>query len=86
MANDPDAVPETRFRPRRPLYRIRPHDTLRSIARDTLGESRRADDILDLNRDLIKDPNALTPGQTIEPTALVHEAYLRLVGDTPDRR
>jgi RNA polymerase sigma factor (TIGR02999 family) len=25
------------------------------------------------------------PGQTLEPTALVHEAYLRLVGDTPDR-
>jgi nucleoid-associated protein YgaU len=38
---------------------------LRSIARDTLGESRRADEILDLNRDLIKDPSALTPGQTI---------------------
>jgi RNA polymerase sigma factor (TIGR02999 family) len=25
------------------------------------------------------------PGQTLEPTALVHEAYLRLVGDTPER-
>ena len=25
------------------------------------------------------------PGQTLEPTALVHEAYLRLVGDNPDR-
>jgi RNA polymerase sigma factor (TIGR02999 family) len=25
------------------------------------------------------------PGQTLEPTALVHEAYLRLVGDTPNR-
>jgi RNA polymerase sigma factor (TIGR02999 family) len=25
------------------------------------------------------------PGQTLEPTALVHEAYLRLVGDEPDR-
>ena len=25
------------------------------------------------------------PGQTLEPTALVHEVYLRLVGDTPDR-
>ncbi len=23
------------------------------------------------------------PGQTLQPTALVHEAYLRLVGDTP---
>ena len=26
------------------------------------------------------------PGQTLDPTALVHEAYLRLVGDDPDRR
>ena len=25
------------------------------------------------------------PGQTLEPTALVHEAYLRLVGDRPNR-
>jgi RNA polymerase sigma factor (TIGR02999 family) len=26
-----------------------------------------------------------TPGQTLQPTALVHEAYLRLVGGDPDR-
>ena len=26
-----------------------------------------------------------TPGQTLQPTALVHEAYLRLVGGGPDR-
>jgi RNA polymerase sigma factor (TIGR02999 family) len=25
------------------------------------------------------------PGQTLDPTALVHEAYLRLVGDAPDK-
>src|SRR5215468_7709858 len=25
------------------------------------------------------------PGQTLQPTALVHEAYLRLVGDDPQR-
>jgi RNA polymerase sigma factor (TIGR02999 family) len=25
------------------------------------------------------------PGQTLEPTALVHEAYLRLVGDRPEQ-
>lgn len=27
--------------------------------------------------------SGLAPGQTLEPTALVHEAYLRLVGQTP---
>jgi RNA polymerase sigma factor (TIGR02999 family) len=26
-----------------------------------------------------------SPGQTLDPTGLVHEAYLRLVGDDPDR-
>ena len=26
------------------------------------------------------------PGETLNPTALVHEAYLRLVGDGNDRR
>lgn len=26
------------------------------------------------------------PGQTLQATALVHEAYIRLVGQTPDRR
>ena len=26
-----------------------------------------------------------SPGQTLEPTALVHEAYVRLVGDDPGR-
>ncbi len=27
-----------------------------------------------------------TPGQTLQPTALVHEAYLRLVGDSAEKR
>src|SRR5580700_9026992 len=27
-----------------------------------------------------------SPGHTLQATALVHEAYLRLVGDTPDRQ
>jgi hypothetical protein len=27
-----------------------------------------------------------SPGQTFQATALVHEAYLRLVGDVPDRQ
>jgi nucleoid-associated protein YgaU len=76
-SSDPDAVPETRFRPRRPTYKVRPHDTLRSIARDTLGESRRTDEILELNRDILKDPNDLSPGQIIE---LPDDARLGLRG------
>jgi nucleoid-associated protein YgaU len=39
-----------------PVYKVRRYDTLRTIARDTLGDSRRADEVLDLNRDVIDDP------------------------------
>jgi hypothetical protein len=48
-----------------PSYRVRSNDTLRSIARDTLGDSRRYKEILELNRDLIRDPSHLTIGQSI---------------------
>jgi nucleoid-associated protein YgaU len=68
--------PETRTaaRPRatgsaplsRPAYKVRPYDTLRSIARDTLGDSHRVNEILDLNRDLIDDPTHLIVGQMLE--------------------
>jgi nucleoid-associated protein YgaU len=52
--------------PRRPVYKVRLYDTLRSIARDKLGDSRRSTEILDLNRDLIDDPSQLIVGQVLE--------------------
>ena len=52
--------------PGRPVYRVRAGDTLRSIARDTLGSARRADEILDLNRGLVDDPKQLVVGQVLE--------------------
>jgi nucleoid-associated protein YgaU len=60
------AAPSAVERPRLPRYKIRPQETLRSIARDVLGDSRRADEILELNRAVIDDPGQLTPGQEIE--------------------
>jgi nucleoid-associated protein YgaU len=51
---------------RRPVYKVRRNDTLRSIARDTLNNYRRADEILELNRDVIKDPSQLVVGQILE--------------------
>ena len=71
---DNDEAPPTRLtaRPRapapvdRPVYKVRRHDTLRSIARDVLGDSRRADELYDLNRDIIDDPTRLTAGQLLE--------------------
>jgi nucleoid-associated protein YgaU len=49
-----------------PVYKVRPYDTLRSIARDTLGDAHRAGEILELNRGLIDNPNRLIVGQFIE--------------------
>ena len=49
----------------RPTYRVRQHDTLRSIARDTLGDPHRYREILDLNRDAIDDPARLPAGLSL---------------------
>jgi nucleoid-associated protein YgaU len=61
---------EPEIRPRdavtRPIYKVRPYDTLRTIARDTLGDSRRADEILELNRDIIDAPSHLIVGQILD--------------------
>jgi nucleoid-associated protein YgaU len=60
-----DRVRDEVEEPARPTYKVRAHDTLRSIARDTLGDSRRYREILDLNRDVIDDPLRLVSGQSL---------------------
>lgn len=55
---DPEAVEP----PRRPTYKVKPNDTLRSIARETLNDSRRDKEIFNLNRDTLEDPRDLPPG------------------------
>jgi hypothetical protein len=61
---------ETGSRPQaaasRPIYKVRQYDTLRTIARDTLGDAHRADEILNLNRDIVDDPGHLIVGQVLE--------------------
>jgi nucleoid-associated protein YgaU len=66
--SDPDAEPENRTRNAvaRPIYKVRQYDTLRTIARDTLDDPRRANEILDLNRDIIDDPAHLIVGQLLQ--------------------
>ena len=66
--SDRDAEPEIRTRNAvaRPIYKVRQYDTLRTIARDTLGDPRRANEILDLNHDIIDDPAHLIVGQILE--------------------
>ncbi len=51
--------------PTRPTYKVRTHDTLRSIARDTLGDPHRYREILQLNRDALDDEGRLVPGVTL---------------------
>jgi len=49
-----------------PIHKVRQNETLRSIARDRLGDSKRANEILRLNRGVIEDPSNLVAGQVIE--------------------
>ncbi len=52
--------------PRRPTYKVKPNDTLRSIARDTLSDSKRSLEIYNLNKDILDDPKTpLTPGSSL---------------------
>jgi nucleoid-associated protein YgaU len=70
--NGPTTAIRSTARPRssapvdRPVYKVRRYDTLRSIARDILGDPHRADEIYDINRDIIDDPALLTTGQLLE--------------------
>jgi RNA polymerase sigma factor (TIGR02999 family) len=61
-----------------------------SLATAGPGEPHAAADLLkivydDLRRLAARRLAHEAPGHTLEPTALVHEAYLRLVGSAPDR-
>src|SRR4051794_26550893 len=54
------------------------------------GDPRAAAQVLPLVYDELRNLAAAhladeKPGQTLQPTALVHEAYLRLVGPEPDQ-
>lgn len=60
-ARPPDPAPVDR-----PVYKVRRLDTLRSIARDMLGDSHRADEIYEINRDAIPNPTHLVAGQLLE--------------------
>jgi RNA polymerase sigma factor (TIGR02999 family) len=61
-------------------------DVTRLLEAAAAGDRRAADDLLPVVYDELRKLAAARlaaekPGQTLQPTALVHEAYLRLVGD-----
>src|SRR5271168_702685 len=66
-------------------------DVTRLLDAAAAGDYRAADELLPLVYDELRKLAAArmaaeSPGQTLQPTALVHEAYLRLVGRADDHR
>jgi len=62
------------------------HEVTRILVAIEQGDTRAVDQLLpavyeDLRRLAAQKLSREKPGQTLQPTALVHEAYLRLVGD-----
>jgi type IV pilus secretin PilQ/predicted competence protein len=65
-SSQPSTTSRTRSRQRKaPVHVVREYETLRSIARDRLGNSRRADEIAELNQDRLTEGEPLTPGQVL---------------------
>jgi hypothetical protein len=66
------------------------NDVTRILSAIEQGEAQAAEQLLPLVYDELRKLAAQRlarekPGQTLQATALVHEAYLRLVGGDPDR-
>src|SRR5262245_34731304 len=66
-------------------------DVTRILSRIESGDPLAAEQLLPLVYDELRQLAAAQlaaekPGQTLQATALVHEAYLRVVGDQPDRK
>lgn len=66
--NDPTKIqlpPKSPSKAKAPTYTVRKGDTLREIARTQLGSVARADEIIQLNPKLIKDPNNVPAGAVL---------------------
>jgi nucleoid-associated protein YgaU len=66
-AADGEPAPEGAFQTQsgRKMYRVKSTDTLFDIAKSTLGRGARWQEIYELNRELIADPNRLKPGTVL---------------------
>src|SRR5262245_52070730 len=65
-------------------------DVTRTLSQLELGDSQSAEQLLPLVYDELRQLAAAklaqeNPGQTLQATALVHEAYLKIVGDQHER-
>jgi hypothetical protein len=48
------------------MYEVKPGDSLSKIARSTLGDANRYQEIFQANTDQLKDPNKIQPGQRLK--------------------
>jgi nucleoid-associated protein YgaU len=67
LEDDPEPQPPTA------THVVRPRETLRSIARDRLGDARREGEILDLNLDQLGEDPTLRPGMRLRLPADANE-------------
>jgi nucleoid-associated protein YgaU len=58
-------LPATPMQPAPKLYKVKRGDTLSGIAEQQLGDAGRWPEIFRLNRDIISDPDRITPGQVL---------------------
>jgi nucleoid-associated protein YgaU len=58
-------LPVAPLQPAPKLYKVKRGDTLSKIAEQQLGSANRWPEIFQLNRDIITDPNRITPGQVL---------------------
>jgi RNA polymerase sigma factor (TIGR02999 family) len=73
-----------------PVFSIDVNDITQVLSAIDAGEPHAADELLPLVYDELRKLAASRmaderSGQTLQPTALVHEAYLRLIGGAPDQ-
>ena len=62
----PTSAPDTATKPQYSMYTVKRGDNLSAIAKNKLGSASKWKEIYNLNKDIIKNPNVIYPGQQIK--------------------
>lgn len=65
MATKDDKVPAPAENPYQQYYEVKKGDTLSKIAQQVYGDKMLYPQIFEANRDILKDPNKIKPGQRL---------------------
>jgi nucleoid-associated protein YgaU len=65
MATNDDQVPAPAENPYQQFYEVKKGDTLSKIAQQFYGDKMLYPQIFEANRDILKDPNKIKPGQRL---------------------